>query len=301
MLNKYIYHEPKENHLVGIMHLKKNLFSLMMEAKFLNRIAIIPPLHLSPKHNNDVPVIANWDKYILLNKLNLFNPIVSLEDYGEIDYRKCKLIDENIQPNQIIHESNQMIVRKHNQYPNYYILINFFANKNWKIKLINLFQPSKLVAKYAKIAISKMENYHCIHIRRGDKLKWKQCPGLDRKTRPEYIKKFLINILPKGETIYIMSNEKEPNFFDLLKNSYNLITYKDFPEFIQIGSVDNYLLFSIENEIMKNATTKVRTFKENGHLSLLNYPPDGVELLSSKIRRRMRFIFKKINNFLSIL
>jgi len=51
MPNKYLYHAPKD-HLVGLLHQRKNLFALLMEAKYLNRIAIISPLHLNGKHNN---------------------------------------------------------------------------------------------------------------------------------------------------------------------------------------------------------------------------------------------------------
>ena len=36
-----------------------------------------------------------------------------------------------------------------------------------------------------------------------------------------------------------------------------------------------------QNEIMNNAITKIRTFKEEGYISILNYPPGGIELFSS--------------------
>ena len=123
----------------------------------------------------------------------------------------------------------------------------------------------------------------------------KQCPGVDKYTSINYIKKYLLKHISRGDKLYIMSNEKELNYFKPLEDMFNLFTYQDFPEFDTISKSDNYLLFSIENEIMNNAITKVRTFKEDGYLSLLNYPSTGVELLSSKIRRRLVLVLRKLD------
>jgi len=295
MIDKYIYHVPKEDHLVGILHLRNNLFALLMEAKYLNRVAIVPPLHLNGKHNNGIPVISTWNKYIILNNIQSFHPFICLSDYGHIDFEKCRLINEHIKPSEMVNESSQLLVRKHIKYPNYYMVMKYFSHKNWKNELMNLIQPSEPVAKFADIAKTRMKKYHCIHIRRGDKLKWKQCPGLDRKTQPKYLKKFLEKIIPKGEKLYIMSNEKKRDFFKPLKESFTIFTYHDFPQFDRISKSDNYLLFSIENEIMNNAITKIRTFKEDDYLSILNYPPNGVELLSSRIMRRLVLILRRLN------
>lgn len=57
MLDKYIYHVLKDDHLVGLVHLRNNLFVVLMETKYLNRIAITPPLHLSGKYTNGISVI----------------------------------------------------------------------------------------------------------------------------------------------------------------------------------------------------------------------------------------------------
>ena len=159
--------------------------------------------------------------------------------------------------------------------------------------MINLIQSTHEITKLANIAKLKMKKYHCIHVRRGDKLTWNQCPGLDKKTQPDYLEKYLLGIIPKGENLYIMSNETKPHYFKPIENSFNIFTFQDFPEFISLSKQDNYFLFSVENEIMKYALTKIRTFKEDGYLSLLNYRSSGKELFSSKIRRKWRNLLKK--------
>ena len=298
MSDRYIYHVPKEDHLVGLLHQRQNLFSLFMEAKYLNRIAIIPPLHLNGKHNNGKSIRCTWDRYIVLEKLKSFNSYVNLSDFGHIDIENCKLVDENTKPSDIINDDNSLIVRKHRKYPNYYKLISFFSHNNWENKLIYLFQPSKQVSKYSILAIMKMKIYHCIHVRRGDKLNLKECPGVNKKTQPEYLKKYLLKYISKGENLYVMSNEKELNYFKPLENIFNLFTYQDFPEFVTLSHEDNYLLFSVENEIMQHAKTKIKTFKEQGYLSLLQYPSTGKKSYKSKIRRKLYSLLKPIKSTL---
>jgi hypothetical protein len=43
---------------------------------------------------------------------------------------------------------------------------------------------------------------------------------------------------------------------------------------------------------MKRATIKIKTFEEVGYLSLLNYGPNGKDLLINKIRRKIRRLLK---------
>ena len=295
MLNRYIFHVPKEDHLVGLLHNRKNLFALLMEAKYLKRIAIVPPIHLRGSHNHGISIKTTWDKYLVLDNFQSFHPFIRLSDFGHIDFEACNVIDENIEPREVLNESNPLLIRKHNQYPNYYRLIRYFTHKNWDVQLMNLVQSTHEITKYAAIAKIRMKKYHCIHVRRGDKLTWKQCPGLDKKTQPKYLIKYLRKIIPKGENLYIMSNETKQHFFNTLKKSFNIFTFEDFPEFISLSRQDNYFLFSVENEIMNDAQTKIRTFKEKGYLSLLNYPPDGKEIFSSKLRRNWRYLLSRLN------
>jgi hypothetical protein len=46
---------------------------------------------------------------------------------------------------------------------------------------------------------------------------------------------------------------------------------------------------------MNHAQTKIRTFKEDGYLSLLQYPSTGIDLLSSRIKRKWKYLLRGLN------
>ena len=69
-----------------------------------------------------------------------------------------------------------------------------------------------------------------------------------------------------------MTDEKTPNFFDKLKEKYNVKFYSDFKELKNIK--DNYYLFCIEKIIMKNANKRISTFKTKNNNYYNNYLVD---------------------------
>ncbi len=295
MKEQYLIHIPKKDHLTGILHQRNNLFALLMEAKLLNRTAVIPALLLNGKHNNGKKVETSWSRYIDINQLKSFHSFVLESDLDKMDSLQSKVIDENVKPSEIENEEAPLIIRKHQQYPNYYLLINIIGKQDWYRELLSLFRPSKHVLEYANIAINKMGTYNCMHVRRGDKLTWKQCPGLDKATQPKKLKSYLDKNTNKNDNIYIMSNETKEGYFDLLKEHYKVFTYKDFEEYPKLGEDDNYFLFMVESEIMNQAKIKIKTFKEEGYISILNYGPNGKDFLSNKIRRKFKYLRKKLN------
>lgn len=288
----YLLHIPKKDHLTGLLHQRNNLFALFMEAKLLNRTAVIPPLLLNGKHNHGKDIETSWEKYIDVEKLRSFHPFVFQEELVDFDSMSKRFIDETVKPQDQISECTPMLIRQHKRYPNYYILIKTIDRKDWYLDLLNLFQPSETIRQFAKIAINEMKEYHCLHVRRGDKLHWKQCPGLNKVTQPEKLKKFLSKYIGKRENLYIMSNETRKGYFDVLKKDFAVYTFNDFPEYVQFENSDNYFLFMVENEIMSKAQIKIKTFREEGYLSLLDYGPNGKDLLSNKIRRKIRGVLK---------
>ena len=114
----------------------------------------------------------------------------------------------------------------------------------------------KYLDKITNIALkisNKLDNYLCIHVRRGDRITNKQ---IEIDTLPENI----LEIIKKCniKNIYIMTNDID-SLICLKKNKeYNIYFYKDF---IYLNHIkDNYFLFSIENEIMRLATKRCSTF-----------------------------------------
>jgi hypothetical protein len=102
--------------------------------------------------------------------------------------------------------------------------------------------------------------YTCIHVRRGDRvfnLKTNDVRDeeLDYATSPKNILKFAK--LCGNKKVYIMTDESPDFFSSLLDSEFDFFFYKDF-DILNIK--DNFLLYQIENEIMRFADKKVSTF-----------------------------------------
>ena len=68
--------------------------------------------------------------------------------------------------------------------------------------------------------------------------------------------------LEHGSKLYIMSDRRDPKHFDFLRSDYQVYQYHDFPELRQWvsgekGEVDNYMVYSVEKNIMKFSLVKI--------------------------------------------
>lgn len=108
------------------------------------------------------------------------------------------------------------------------------------------------------------DKYYAVHIRRGDcAVKF---PAIDKATTSEAIVARLGRLLPDGVVIYLMSDERQPHYFDLLKRYYKVYRYSDFPElaaYINGVPPDNHKLFMIESELRDGAHGIVETIRNN--------------------------------------
>ncbi len=91
----------------------------------------------------------------------------------------------------------------------------------------------------------------------------KRCPNLERDTTPAKIYETVSGVLPKGSRLYVLSDEKARDHFDVLKRDYRVFRYVDFPELNRIiegDAPDNFLLYEVEKLIFADAKTKIYTF-----------------------------------------
>ena len=100
-----------------------------------------------------------------------------------------------------------------------------------------------------------------MHIRRTDMLNIYPA----RWTEPERIRNFLgQHGVPDGSVIWLMSDERDPDFWEPLKRHYRIVRYCDFPRLAALVSSqgerrpDNYLLFATEVEIAKGTPRQRR-------------------------------------------
>jgi len=215
----------------GLTHQISNLHVLIRYCYNNNLKLVSPVFRLEKSHNNNIELRSTLSRYYDFSKL-----LVNKKPF--VIYK-----DDNIYKNAIIRNRGGNLLRCWEIFKK---TSNIPIYLPYNDKIINL----------AIYIANKLENYLCIHVRRGDRI-YSHKMDLDTKQLNilNKIKKFNI------KNVYIMTNRV--NEIKSLKNdkNYNIYFYTDFIELKKIK--DNYFLFSIENEIMKRASKRISTFKTN--------------------------------------
>ncbi len=130
--------------------------------------------------------------------------------------------------------------------------------------------------------------YACMQVTSKRGVRPKERPMLQFAFSNQQVKTLLSYAISKGSRLYIMSDIRNPNHFDFLKEDYRVYRYHDFPELAQLVSseqgsaVDNVMLHLVEKNIMRHATVKIIPprkgmmmyhLNEVYDLSLLKKPP----------------------------
>lgn len=216
----------------GLKHHMNNLKVLINYAHKNNYILIIPKFHLISIHNNGKTIKSNMSKYYNYDKIKIAGKLI-----------KVVFSNKNINKNDIIHmviKPQAGLIRLDDRFKirQRYVLLPFNDN------IINI--SNKI--------ISKLGNYTCIHVRRGDIIK------TNKMNTDTNIENILRNIrLCNLKNVYIMTNEKIKFFENLKKTDFNINFYTDFDSLKNI--IDNYYLYCIEQQIMIGASKRVSTFK----------------------------------------
>jgi hypothetical protein len=258
-----------------MVHWLYNLEVLIKEAIYLYRIPVITPPLLHPMHNFGIKLTSHWSKY-----LNISRTEVYIKDNGEFkqmqkpflaifeeDFKQLKFGEGQVYKINACHEITeaenkryQLIVRSVSSIRRglWGYAISPEIKKNMRVNFV----WSDDVVRISKNIIDKLGWYAAIHVRRGDKLKVEK--NLKKFTSPEHIFKMIKDIVPLHSNIYILTDEKDRNFFEYLREHYRIYQYFDFDELTVIVSgqePDNNFLFLIEKRIFENAAKKIETFK----------------------------------------
>ncbi len=254
----------------GINHLREALNWLVRESVSLNRTPLVFTPYFDSIHNFDIEINATWDKYIDLNNILIKNisldtsiPIQAVldKDIPNIDDLSTLWIERDHILTDKENEEFDLIIR-HNKtgleidgvHTGVRGLPNYSVN----------FMPSNRIMKIYNQVSNQLHKYCAVHVRRGDMLGMTDLyPHLDHDTQPDQIRATLSQILPQGEKVYILTNERDKSYFNPLKNNYDILQYFDFQvlnELIDCEQPDNFLLFEIEKLIFDNADIKIYTF-----------------------------------------
>ncbi len=269
----FLKYETVKPYRPGLDHAAENLCCLLREAHATGRLAVVSPLDLEWKHNFGIGLDWKWETYF---------------DFGE-----SRLVDA-------AGKEHPLPIAPHGLEPGAPVLAvgpgepvpvdpggGTLAIRHIRLTRHRLFRhdlpvdysairvhlhPSTRVRELAQAVVAQLAaldggRFVAVHVRRGDRL-W-QYPA--RLTEPAHIRKCLRRWeVPDGSVLFIMSDERKPDFFQPLQEHYSLFRYVDFPRLLSLVSADdsslpdNYLLYQVEREVARSAELCLDTLPATG-------------------------------------
>lgn len=285
----------------GLNHTLQMMSSLLACATWLGRIAVLAPLPLSLIHNKYRPVDCDPRLYFDLDGAAIFDKKTAartpmrhimasefdIQQFPEDEILKLQRLrlPGTVHPRYAMdqaHDDKALILFDADcmhslTLPNGYTygLTSKRADPDKRIEI----PPGKTVRSLAEPIIAALKDegaraggpgdYCCVKVRRGDFLHWStRGHGFAARSRTVYSATNLrLNLVKRGgldknTVIYLMSNERDDNYFDRLYADFpRFHTYKDFPEFRRLHpnhgeTPNNYLLFAAERLIFQNAALR---------------------------------------------
>ena len=252
----------------GLVHETMNLVCLLREAHLTHRLAVVPSrLELARKHNFGIRHDWRWEDFYDFDRSHLTDAAGCVHPLPIARCRPDCARPLVVEAGAAIPEPerSQRWVVRHINTPMAHGSMGDTSRAN-KVR-IELF-PSPQIAELARETVAEILSspgaaggYFAMHIRRTDMLR--AYPA--RLTEPERIRSFLgQHGVPDGSVIWLMSDERDPDFWEPLKRHYRLVRYWDFPRLAALVSSqgerrpDNYLLFATEAEIAKGTPRQRR-------------------------------------------
>ena len=265
---RYLCYDPVRHPPHGLGHAMTNLKCLMMEAVALGRLGIVPPLNLSRGHNAGTNLAWRWEKYFDLPAGRLVDlesgssQAIPVATHPPASFGTSLTVSLRRRvPRRA--ESVELIIRRvHPFHPNSVP----FSIRPRTVRL--WLPPSAAAAELAGPVIERLRSlphgYVAVHVRRGDRLlhdrRW-----ADATTPERVCAKLRDHGIGRDTPVYILSNERDPAFWEALRGCCRMYRHLDFPHLAAVVSQedgqhpDNYLLFVAEWEIMQHARLRIGT------------------------------------------
>ena len=211
----------------GLSHQRSNLRTIIRYC-FVNNLKLIKPIFkLHGKHNDNNELTSDLSEYYDLDGITVDGKPFKLHDDDNYSY--------TINKREYSHGGSLRFVEP-------------FKN----LLHINVVIPyRKDIIDIANKVSSELDEYICIHVRRGDRITNKQ---IDIDTQPDNIIKKINEY--KVKNVYIMTNRL--NELKSLSSFKNIHFYTDYKFLEDIK--DNYYLYCVENVIMELAKIRCSTF-----------------------------------------
>lgn len=269
----FLQYEPCRPFAAGLRHWTGNLRCLLREAQATGRLAILPPLTLEPKHNFGVNREWKWGSYFDLGRSTLVGaggwerPLPIAPRRADASLRTLILQPGEPWP---MRARNYLLVIRRIKNP---VFGREVPADGWPATDLRL-APAASVLKLARPVIRHLlaldgGRFVAVHVRRGDRLAQRQYSG--RLTKPPHIRKTLHEWgVANGDVLFIASDERRQDFWDPLKKYYRVVRYVSFPALKALATLpsqafprqqlpDNYLLYQVEQEIMRSAALWITT------------------------------------------
>ena len=272
-----LYEHPRPFLGGGLKHWSLNLLWLLLEAYASDRLAVLPPLLMTPKHNFGIAHAWRWDTYFDLDASRVVDlrtghrrPLPLCREFAPAGLARTDIPYRQPLPRRS--EAALAVRQVANSYRKF--LPNRFVGRGRVARLLRMSTaggicfafaaPVREMARKVVHALGGPGGFVAVHVRRGDRLS----PRRERLTSPAGIHLRLRRLgVPEGATVFFLSDERDPAYWTLLYRHYAVVRYLDFAELRALVSAtappDNYLLFAVEREIMRHARLQVETLSRS--------------------------------------
>ena len=263
---RYLRYDERVPVQPGMGHQLKNLECLLREAHAARRLAVLPRLRLEPRHNFGVRHDWEWDTYFdlagsrLVDAAGTEHPLPIVRHLPRIDAPTFRLGPGQRTP--AAARGHVLVVRR---IAHHLFYCNVPEEDTAPLRL--RMRHSARVRELARPVVADLSarggaGFVAVHARRGDRVG--QYPS--RMTEPPAIRSYLRGRgFPDGSVVFLMSDEREPAFWEPLHQHYDLVRYTRYPELAALVThrgdrrPDNYLLYAVEKEIMSHAGLRIGT------------------------------------------
>ena len=267
---RYLRYDDTGNAAVGLGHWLTNLKCVALEASVLGRLAVVPPLALTTRHNFGVDRPWRWDTYFDLPAARLVDIVTGRSRPVALATRPpprgCTSVA--VEPGARVpwrHRSVDQVVRRVGSH--YASSLPWHLRPNW-IRLAT--PPSAEVAALARPVVERLRaltgGYAAVHLRRGDRARGAAYAPWAEATTPARVRaKLREHGVHRGTHAYFMSDERDPAYWRTLQDCCRIHRHTDFPSLAALVTgdasrpPDNYLLFVVEQEIMRGARLRIGT------------------------------------------
>ena len=290
---RYLRYDERVPAQPGMDHQLTNLECLLREAHAAGRLAVLPRLRLDARHNFGVRNDWEWDRYFdvegsrLVDAAGTEHPLPVVRHLPRVDAPTFRLGPGQRTP--AAARGHVLVVRRI-AHRTFYRNVPEEDTAPLRLRM----RHSARVRELARPVVADLlarggTGFVAVHARRGDRVG--QYPS--RLTEPPAILSYLRGRgIPDGSVVFLMSDEREPAFWEPLRRHYDLVRYTRYPELAALVSgegghrPDNYLLYAVEKQIMSHAGLRIGTRpirNADVHGSLVD------EATWSRFLRRRRF------------